>query len=142
MPSSMNLDRRDMGMNLAPAEAVEAAGGRARSQATLEAFLEITAQWGLSTDEQIVLLGSPARSTFFKWKKEGGLLPRDTLERISHVFNIFKNLEILLPDVGIADAWVRQPNRSWGGRTALARMIEGSLSELYEVRRYLDAKRG
>lgn len=142
MPSSMNLDRRDTGMNLAPAEAVEAADGRARSQATLEAFLEITARWGLSTDEQIVLLGSPARSTFFKWKKEGGLLPRDTLERISHVFNIFKNLEILLPDVGIADAWVRQPNRSWGGRTALARMIEGSLSELYEVRRYLDAKRG
>ena len=142
MPSSMNLDRRDMGMNLAPAEAVAAADGRARSQATLEAFLEITARWGLSTDEQIVLLGSPARSTFFKWKKEGGLLPRDTLERISHVLNIFKNLEILLPDVGIADAWVRQPNRSWGGRTALARMIEGSLSELYEVRRYLDAKRG
>lgn len=131
-----------MGMNLAPAEVVEAADGRARSQATLGAFLEITARWGLSTDEQIVLLGSPARSTFFKWKKEGGLLPRDTLERISHVFNIFKNLEILLPDVGIADAWVRQPNRSWGGRTALARMIEGSLSELYEVRRYLDAKRG
>lgn len=129
-------------MNLSPAEAVEAADGRARSQATLEAFLEITGHWGLSTDEQIVLLGSPARSTFFKWKKEGGLIPRDTLERISHVFNIFKNLEILFPDAAVADAWVRQPNRTWGGRSALARMLEGSLSELYEVRRYLDAKRG
>lgn len=129
-------------MNLSPAEAVEAADGRTRSQATLDAFLEITGRWGLATDEQIVLLGSPARSTFFKWKKEGGLIPRDTLERISHVFNIFKNLEILFPDAAVADAWVRQPNRTWGGRSALARMLEGSLSELYEVRRYLDAKRG
>ena len=129
-------------MNLSPVEAVEAADGRARSQATLEAFLEITGRWGLLTDEQIVLLGSPARSTFFKWKKEGGLIPRDTLERISHVFNIFKNLEILFPNPAVADAWVRQPNRTWGGRSALARMLEGSLSELYEVRRYLDAKRG
>ena len=129
-------------MNLSPAEAVEAADGRARSQATLEAFLEITGRWGLLTDEQIVLLGSPARSTFFKWKKEGGLFPRDTLERISHIFNIFKNLEILFPDTANADAWVRQPNRNWGERSALSRMLEGSLSELYEVRRYLDAKRG
>jgi len=129
-------------MILSPAEAADAADSRARSQATLEAFLEITGRWGLSTEEQIILLGSPARSTFFKWKKEGGLFPRDTLERISHIFNIFKNLEILFPDTANADAWVRQPNRNWGERSALSRMLEGSLSELYEVRRYLDAKRG
>jgi Protein of unknown function (DUF2384) len=129
-------------MILSPAEAADAADSRARSQATLEAFMEITGRWGLSVDEQIILLGSPARSTFFKWKKEGGLFPRDTLERISHIFNIFKNLEILFPDTANADAWVRQPNRNWGERSALSRMLEGSLSELYEVRRYLDAKRG
>ncbi len=129
-------------MILSPAEAADAADSRARSQATLEAFLEITGRWGLSTEEQIILLGSPARSTFFKWKKEGGLFPRDTLERISHIFNIFKNLEILFPDTANSDAWVRQPNRNWGERSALSRMLEGSLSELYEVRRYLDAKRG
>lgn len=129
-------------MQFSPAEVADAVDGRARSQATLEAFLEITGHWGLATEEQIVLLGSPARSTFFKWKKEGGALPRDTLERISHVFNIYKNLEIMLPEPGVADAWVRQPNRSWGGRSAIDRMLEGNLSDLYEVRRYLDAKRG
>ena len=129
-------------MNLSPVDAADAVDGRARSQATLEGFLDITGCWDLSTEEQIVLLGSPARSTFFKWIKEGGLLPRDTLERISHVLNIFKALEILFPEPALAEGWVRLPNRSWGGRTALARMLEGSLSELYEVRRYLDAKRG
>lgn len=129
-------------MQFSPAEVADAADGRARSQATLEAFLEITGHWGLATEEQIVLLGSPARSTFFKWKKEGGTLPRDTLERVSHVFNIYKNLEIMLPEPGVADAWVRQPNRSWGGRSAIDRMLAGNISDLYEVRRYLDAKRG
>jgi hypothetical protein len=129
-------------MNMSPAEAVDTADSRARSQATLDTFLEITGRWGLSTDEQIIVLGSPARSTFFKWKKEGGALPRDTLERISHVFNIFKNLEILFPDPRIADDWVRKPNRAWGQRAAIERILDGSLSDLYEVRRYLDAKRG
>jgi Protein of unknown function (DUF2384) len=129
-------------MNVSPAEAVDTADSRARSQATLDTFLEITGRWGLSTDEQIIVLGSPARSTFFKWKKEGGALPRDTLERISHVFNIFKNLEILFPDPRIADDWVRKPNRAWGQRAAVERILDGSLSDLYEVRRYLDAKRG
>lgn len=129
-------------MQMSPADAVDTVDSRARSQATLDTFLEITGRWGLSTDEQIILLGSPARSTFFKWKKEGGALPRDTLERISHVFNIFKNLEILFPDPQIADGWVRKPNRAWGQRTALERILDGSLSDLYEVRRYLDAKRG
>lgn len=129
-------------MQMSPADAVDTVDSRARSQATLDTFLEITGRWGLSTDEQIILLGSPARSTFFKWKKEGGALPRDTLERISHVFNIFKNLEILFPDPQIADGWVRKPNRAWSQRTALERILDGSLSDLYEVRRYLDAKRG
>ena len=129
-------------MQMSPAEAVDTADSRARSQATLDTFLEITGRWGLSTDDQITVLGSPARSTFFKWKKEGGALPRDTLERISHVFNIFKNLEILFPDPKIADDWVRKPNRAWGQRAAVDRILDGSLSDLYEVRRYLDAKRG
>jgi hypothetical protein len=129
-------------MNVSPAEAVDTADSRARSQATLDTFLEITGRWGLSADEQIIVLGGPARSTFFKWKKEGGTLPRDTLERISHVFNIFKNLEILFPDPRIADDWVRKPNRAWGQRAAIERILDGSLSDLYEVRRYLDAKRG
>ena len=62
----------------------------------LETFLRIAVAWGLTADQQIVLLGSPARSTFFKWKKEGGALPRDTLERISHVFGIYKCLNLSL----------------------------------------------
>ena len=92
-----------------------------------------------------MLLGSPARSTYFKWKKEGADAPgRDVLERISYILGIYKDLQLLLPDEQAADEWVRQPNDAvpFGGRSALERMLSGNVADLYEVRRYLDAERG
>jgi hypothetical protein len=113
--------------------------------AALRTFFRIAAAWGLNVDEQITLLGGPARSTFFAWKKSGvDRLPRDVLERLSYVFGIYKALQILLPDPAAADAWVRKPNEApgFGGRSALEKMLSGNVADLYEVRRYLDAERG
>ncbi|MBR9990484.1 MAG: DUF2384 domain-containing protein, partial [Gemmatimonadetes bacterium] len=106
------------------------------AQAGLRTFFRIAALWNLSVDEQVTLLGSPARSTYFKWKKEGAeSLPRDVLERISYVLGIYKDLQLLLPDEAAADGWVRRPNEAlpFGGRSALARMLSGNVSDLYEV---------
>ena len=111
----------------------------------LKAFFNITERWKLDVEKQMILLGSPARSTFFKWKKEKeGYLTMDTLERISYVLGIFKALHILLPDEDAADAWVNKPNtaRIFGGRSALERMLSGQVSDLYVTRQYLDAQRG
>ena len=111
----------------------------------LRTFFRIAEAWGLSNDEQMVLLGVTARSTFFKWKKEGdGALPKDTLERISYIFCIWKALQILLPDPRAADEWVRRPNDAplFGGQSALDRMLSGHVADLYVVRQYLDAQRG
>lgn len=114
--------------------------------AGLRAFAGIARQWGLSVDEQLILLGSPPRSTFFGWRKhpEKAGLSRDTLERLSNVLGIYKSLQILLPDAAAADAWVRKPNAAplFGGRSALDRLLAGNLSDLHAVRRYLDAVRG
>ena len=118
-------------------------GAREQQDRTgLEAFVKITELWNLTTDQQITLLGSPARSTFFKWKKDGGLLPGDTVERISHVFNIYKCLNILFPDPARADAWIRRSNRYWNNQSALDRMLSGKMVDIIDVRRYLDAQRG
>src|SRR4051812_2785204 len=84
--------------------------GQSRIPAVMEAFQGLAELWQLSTEDQLLLLGSPGRSTFFKWKKEGGAIPRDTIERVSHLLAIHKALEILLPDVRAADGWVRRPN--------------------------------
>jgi hypothetical protein len=111
----------------------------------LTAFFNITAGWGLGADEERTLLGSPPRSTFFKWKGErAARLSPDTLERISYVMGIYKALRILLPSEDAANAWVKKPNtaRGFGGKSALDRMLAGRVVDLADVRRYLDAERG
>lgn len=121
-------------------------GSRALSAAGLRAFFNIARDWGLSTDEQMVLLGAPGRSTFFKWKAapEATDLKRDTLERLSCLLGIYKALQILLPAAAAADAWVKKPNSAplFGGRSALDRMLGGNVADLVAVRQYLDARRG
>jgi hypothetical protein len=79
--------------------------------AGLRTFFRIASQWQLSVEEQVTLLGSPSRSTYFKWKKEGAdSLSRDTLERLSYVLGIWKALQVLLPEEAAADAWIRKAN--------------------------------
>ena len=116
------------------------------SAAGLRAFFNIARDWELSSDEQMVLLGAPGRSTFFKWKSapERADLKRDTLERLSYILGIYKALQILLPATTAADAWVKKPNTAplFGGSSALDRMLGGNVADLLAVRQYLDARRG
>ncbi len=116
------------------------------SAAGLRAFFNIARDWDLNTDEQMVLLGGPGRSTFFKWKSAPNTadLKRDTLERLSYLLGIYKALQILLPASTAADAWVKKPNTAplFGGKSALSRMLGGNVADLLAVRQYLDARRG
>lgn len=129
-------------MQLHPSSAPDNGAGEVRIPAVLDAFSRLAEDWELSTDEQITLLGSPGRSTFFKWKKSGGNLPNDTIERISHLLGIYKSLQIVLPDPKAADAWVKKPNAFFGDRSALEVMLDGQVVDIYKVREYLDAQRG
>lgn len=118
---------------------------REAGQALLRTFFNIADAWKLSPREAMTLLGLGSRSTFHVWKSgRSGPLPRDTMERISYVFGIYKALQMLLPSDQAADAWMRKPNTAplFGGRSALERLLSGNVSDLYEVRRYLDAQRG
>lgn len=117
------------------------------SSAALQAFFNLSKRWGLSTNEERTLLGSPAKSTFFKWKKDKSStrpLNKDALERISYLLGIFKDLNILLPSERAADEWIKKPNSafSFQGQSALDRMLGGSLVDLADVRRYLNSQRG
>lgn len=111
----------------------------------LRAFFAIAERWGLRIVEQRRLLGDPPESTFYKWKREQGGTPgRDVIERISYLLGIYKNLQILFPETERADAWMRKPNNAptFGGQSALERMLSGNVADLYVVRQYLDAQRG
>lgn len=111
----------------------------------LRTFFRIADRWRLTVEDQLTLLGGVPRSTYFKWKRRGASsVTRDLLERLSYIFGIYKALQILLPDAAIADAWIHQPNTAvpFGGRSALDLMRSGHVTDLYVVRRYLDAERG
>lgn len=113
------------------------------SEVAKRAFFRVATLWRVNADQMRVLLGSPGRSTFYNWKKgEGGLLPRDTLERISYLLGIYKGLQVLFPDPHQADAWIQKPNDAFGGRSALERMLAGNVADLKAVRSYVDYVRG
>jgi hypothetical protein len=108
-------------------------------------FNRIAELWRLSPEEQMKLLGLTSRSTYYKWRNDPPRrLSPDLLERLSYLFGIYKDLQVLLPDPAAADAWLRKPNSAalFSGRSALDRMLSGRVADLYVVRRYLDAERG
>ena len=111
--------------------------------AGLKGFFRIAEFWRLTNEQQIKLLNVP-ESTFYSWKKnpEHSRVSKDTLERISYILGIYKNLQVLFSDKESANEWVSKPNKAllFGGRSAIERMIGGNISDLYEVRRYLDAQ--
>ncbi len=117
------------------------------SAAGIRAFSNIAERWSLTAEQQIRLLGLESRSTLYTWKSKARAgrrmqLRRDTLERISYVLGIFKAINILLPITERADRWVHAPNANplFGGGSALDRMTSGKVSDLYVVRRMLDAE--
>ena len=116
------------------------------ASAALQAFFNLSTNWGLSVGEERALLGSPPESTFFKWKaeKSAGRLSKDALDRISYLLGIYKDLNILLPSARAAYEWIRKPNNAplFNGQSALERMLAGSIVDLADTRRYLDTQRG
>jgi hypothetical protein len=58
---------------------------------------------------------------------------------------MFKALNILYPNPGLANRWVKLPNSNliFGGNTPIAFMTaEGGIDAMFRVRRLLDARRG
>jgi hypothetical protein len=114
------------------------------SGGAMRTFLNIAEKWKLSGKEQMAMLGSPAPSTFYKYKAgDVGTLSIDVLTRISLILGIYKDLHILFPDAALADRWVKLPNANpiFGGTTPAEFMSQGDMDPLYRVRRLLDARR-
>ncbi|HEY4217037.1 MAG TPA: MbcA/ParS/Xre antitoxin family protein [Gemmatimonadaceae bacterium] len=113
------------------------------ARAGLATFFRIADEWTLDSSQQMALLGLTSRTTFFRWKKSAPTaLPPDTLERLSHVFGIYKSLQVLLPAPAAA-TWIHRPNAAplFDGHPALEMMLSG-VAGLFLVRAYLDGERG
>jgi Protein of unknown function (DUF2384) len=115
------------------------------SAASFRAFLHTAQYLDLSVGDRCRILGNLPAATYHRWVDRGAAtLSRDLLERISLVLGIVKALRLLFATDDSGKRWLKSANRDapFGGDTPLARMLRGSIADLYEVRRYLDAWRG
>mgnify|MGYP000960661607 CR=1 FL=1 len=120
---------------------------KTKESVALAAFFNIAEKWGLTTAQQMTLLGMDTESTFFNYKRDplAARVDRDMLERLSYVLGIFKDLQVLLTDENSANTWIKKSNSAapFHGRSALDFLTEkGSIVDLHRVRQYLAAQRG
>ncbi|MBB4051095.1 hypothetical protein GGR20_000713 [Devosia subaequoris] len=115
----------------------------AESAAMARAVMRLFERWGVNDAEARDILGGLAARTHARWKAgEPGRIDRDLATRLSLLMGIHKGLRYLFTDPERGYAWVRKPNRDFGGRTPVEVMAEGSLFALARVRSYLDSERG
>ena len=121
-------------------------GGDRVNRSLLPAIFNMFNQWRLTGAQQMTLLGLSNEKTLYNWKKqpEKAKLTRDLLERASYILGIYKSLQILLPDKGLADTWLSTPNDNplFNGTAPLDRLLAGQVVDLASVRNFLDAQRG
>lgn len=112
----------------------------------LSFFFNLMEKWGCSAAEQKVLLGSVGNTTYHKYKALPEVrLSHDMMERISYLMGIHKSLRIIFSNhLDNAYEWVSKPNQAapFNGQSALKFMLSGRITELSDVRRYLDGVRG
>jgi hypothetical protein len=115
----------------------------AEADAMFRAALKLFGHWGLTDEQAAVLLDVPAR-TYRRWKAEGGAgrMGRDGRARLSNLMGIHKALRIIFREPQRGYRWIKAPNETFGGRSALKVMLGGELTDIMRVRRYLDDERG
>ncbi|SEG82422.1 MbcA/ParS/Xre antitoxin family protein [Bosea lathyri] len=110
--------------------------------AMFRAAINLFRLWRVSDEEAATLVDLPLR-TYRRWKAgEIGRISRDGKARLSNLMGIHKALRLIFVEPQRGYDWIQAPNAEFSGRSALALMLGGELTDLMRVRRYLDAERG
>ena len=111
--------------------------------ALARATMNLFRAWQLSDVEARTLLGDMAQRTWARWKEGNiGRIDRDLRARMAILMGIHKGLRYLFSDPTRGYDWIRKPNAALNGRSALDIMMRGDITDLIDLRRYLDAERG
>lgn len=113
----------------------------------VRAFFRLADLWGLTRDEQEVLLGrSVKRTRLYEWQLHPPTsLSDDQLARISYLLGLYEGLQRIWRRTPLeADRWVRREllDEPFSGRTPLATMLVGGLPAMARVRAYVDTAAG
>ena len=114
----------------------------AEAQAMQRAVINLFERWKLTETEAAILLGGVNPRTYHRWKKgEYGRTSVDLNARLSNLMGIHKSLRLLFKDALRAYEWIRKPNSTFAGSSALEVMLNGEFTDLLRIRHYLDAQR-
>ena len=98
--------------------------------------------WQLSDIEARSLLGDMAQRTWARWKEGGiGRIDRDLRARMAILMGIHKALRYLFTEPARGYVWIRKPNAAFADQSALSVMMRGEITDLIDLRAYLDAER-
>lgn len=112
------------------------------AQAMFRAAVNLFGKWGLTDEQSAALLDLPVRS-YRRWKMgEIGRIDRDQKARLSNLMGVHKALRIIFREAQRGYDWIQKENPAFAGKSALAVMLNGELTDIMRVRRYLDAERG
>lgn len=111
--------------------------------ALARATVNLFRAWQLSDNEARTLLGDMAQRTWARWKEGNiGRIDRDLRARMSILMGIHKALRYIFTDPARGYAWIKKPNAAFAGQSALDVMMRGDITDLIDLRNYLDAERG
>ncbi|MCC5886001.1 MAG: DUF2384 domain-containing protein [Gammaproteobacteria bacterium] len=110
--------------------------------ALARATVNLFRAWQLTDVEARTLLGDMAQRTWARWKAgEIGRIDRDLRARMAILMGIHKSLRYLFSDPARGYGWIRKPNDAFDGHSALDIMMRGEITDLIDLRAYLDAER-
>ena len=135
MSALLHVDTANRSFSPSPITNEEAA-------AMFRAAVNLFALWNITDEQAAILLDLPVR-TYRRWKADGSQrIGRDGKARLSNLMGIHKALRLIFREPQRGYAWIKAPNTAFGDRSALDVMLDGDLTDLMRVRRYLDAERG
>ncbi len=107
-----------------------------------KAVVNLFDRWGLTDDQSSALLGEIAVRTYQRWKSGNfGRVGIDLATRMSNLLGIHKSLRLLFIEPQRGYDWIKKSNLAFHGKSALEVMLEGQITDLMRVRRYLDSIR-
>ena len=110
--------------------------------ALARATVNLFRAWQLSDIEARTLLGDMAQRTWARWKEGSiGRIDRDLRARMAILMGIHKGLRYLFTEPVRGYTWIKKPNGAFAGQSALDVMMRGEITDLIDLRSYLDAER-
>lgn len=111
------------------------------SGALVRTTVHLSERWELADGETCAILGGLSASTWASWKRgEIDEITDDHAHRMAVLMGIHKGLRYLFREPERGYAWIRKPNAVFAGASALDIMMRGGITDLIDVRNYLNAE--